>query len=95
MAAPSWPSKHSTPQVYIAASAMSGQGRTRIGAPFRVLVRPAAPSQRSPMTGWSITPNTGRPRWTSAIKVPNIGLPVMNDLVPSIGSSSQTYSASV
>ena len=40
-------------------------------------------------------PSTGWPRWSSAISVPKIGRPVMKALVPSIGSSTQTYSASV
>src|SRR4030081_713041 len=34
------------------------------------------------------------PRCSSAISVPQIGKPAMKDLVPSIGSSTQTYSAS-
>ena len=39
-------------------------------------------------------PNTGVPLCSSAISVPQIGKPAMKDLVPSIGSSTQTYSAS-
>ena len=39
-------------------------------------------------------PNTGVPWCSSAISVPQIGKPAMKDLVPSIGSSTQTYSAS-
>ena len=46
------------------------------------------------MKGWCIIPNTGVPRCSSAISVPQIGKPAMKDLVPSIGSSTQTYSAS-
>ena len=40
-------------------------------------------------------PNTGSPTRVSAISVPQAGMPEMKDLVPSIGSSTQTYSASV
>src|SRR5712672_2807076 len=39
-------------------------------------------------------PNTGVPWCNSAISVPQIGKPAIKDLVPSIGSSTQTYSAS-
>src|SRR5258707_443820 len=39
-------------------------------------------------------PNTGSPSRMSAISVPQAGMPEMNDLVPSIGSSAHTYSAS-
>ena len=39
-------------------------------------------------------PNTGIFLCISAINVPQVGKPEMNDLVPSIGSSTQTYSAS-
>ena len=46
------------------------------------------------MKGWCIIPNTGVPLCNSAISVPQIGKPAMKDLVPSIGSSTQTYSAS-
>ena len=46
------------------------------------------------MKGWCIMPNTGVPLCNSAISVPQIGKPAMKDLVPSIGSSTQTYSAS-
>ena len=46
------------------------------------------------MKGWFITPNTGSPNRVSAISVPQAGMPAMKDLVPSIGSSTQTYSAS-
>ena len=44
------------------ASSSVAHERTRIGWPFQVLLRPAAPSQRSPRMHWSITPRTGRPR---------------------------------
>ena len=47
------------------------------------------------MKGWCIMPNTGSPKRISPISVPQAGMPEMNDLVPSIGSSTQTYSASV
>src|SRR3954471_14792753 len=40
-------------------------------------------------------PNTAAPLRVSAISEPHAGMPVMNDFVPSIGSSTQTYSASV
>ncbi len=40
-------------------------------------------------------PNTGSPKRIRPISVPQAGMPEMNDLVPSIGSSTQTYSASV
>ena len=40
-------------------------------------------------------PNTGSPKRISPISVPQAGMPAMKDLVPSIGSSIQTYSASV
>ncbi len=46
------------------------------------------------MNGWLIMPNTGSPNRVSAISVPQAGIPAMNDFVPSIGSSTQTYSAS-
>src|SRR6266436_5328521 len=46
------------------------------------------------MKGWCIIPNTGVPLCNSAIKVPHNGKPEMKDFVPSIGSSTQTYSAS-
>ena len=46
------------------------------------------------MKGWFIMPNTGSPKRVSAISVPQAGMPEMKDLVPSIGSSTQTYSAS-
>src|SRR5471032_2450455 len=39
-------------------------------------------------------PNTGVPLCNSAISVPQIGKPAIKYLVPSIGSSTQTYSAS-
>ena len=39
-------------------------------------------------------PKTGSPKRVSAISVPQAGMPEMKDLVPSIGSSTQTYSAS-
>ena len=47
------------------------------------------------MKGWCIMPNTGSPKRISPISVPQAGMPEMKDLVPSIGSSTQTYSASV
>ena len=47
------------------------------------------------MNGWCIMPNTGTPLRVSPISEPQTGMPEMNDLVPSIGSSTQTYSASV
>ena len=53
-----------------------------------------SPLKRSPMKGWFIMPNTGSPNRVSAISVPQAGIPAMKDLVPSIGSSTQTYSAS-
>ncbi len=40
-------------------------------------------------------PNTGSPNRISPISVPQASMPAMNDLVPSIGSSTQTYSASL
>ena len=40
-------------------------------------------------------PNTGSPKRINPISVPQATMPVMKDLVPSIGSSTQTYSASV
>ena len=43
---------------------------------------------------WSITPRMGRSARVSAINVPNSGRPITNDLVPSIGSSRHTNSAS-
>ena len=46
------------------------------------------------MIGWSMMPSIGLPRCSSPISVPNTGMPVMKALVPSIGSSTQTYSAS-
>ena len=67
---------------------------TPIGWPLKVDCRPATPSQRSLRIGWSITPITGTPRWRRAISVPKIGRPVRKALVPSIGSSTHTNSAS-
>ena len=55
---------------------------------------PAAPTQRSPVTGWSITPRTGISRSSRAIRVPKVGRPVMNARVPSIGSRTQRSRAS-
>ena len=76
------------------ARSSAAQGRQRTGAPFNVVGRPAAPTQRSREIGWSMMPRIGRPLWASAISVPNSGTPLMKDLVPSIGSSTQTNSAS-
>src|SRR5215472_12679759 len=45
------------------------------------------------MKGWWTIPNTARPERVRAIKVPHAGMPEMNDLVPSIGSSIHTNSA--
>ena len=59
-----------------------------------VVGSPATPTQRSRRIDWSMMPSTGSPPRSSAISVPNSGRPVMNDLVPSIGSSTQTSSAS-
>ncbi len=56
--------------------------RNRVG-------RPATPTQRSPVTGWSMTPISGRSPSSSATSEPNIGRPVMKARVPSIGSSTQ------
>jgi len=39
-------------------------------------------------------PKTGWPDRSKAISVPQAGMPEMKDLVPSMGSSTQTYSAS-
>ena len=77
------------------ASSSRGHGRTRIGRPFQTggLRRRARPSARAGSTGRSGRA-PGGPRCASAISVPNSGRPVMNDLVPSIGSSTQTNSAS-
>ena len=76
------------------ASRRSAQGRVLTGLPFNLLSWPDAPTQRSREIGWSITPSTGLPLKASAISVPNSGTPEMKDLVPSIGSSTQVYSAS-
>src|SRR5579872_2884115 len=76
------------------AAARSAQARVRIGFPFNVGGRPAAPIQRSREIGWSMTPRIGRPCRARAISVPNSGTPLIKDLVPSIGSSTQTNSAS-
>ena len=38
-------------------------------------------------------PNTGSPPRNSPMRVPQAGIPEMKDLVPSIGSSTHTYSA--
>ncbi len=46
------------------------------------------------MKGWCIIPNTGSPKRISPISVPQAAMPEMKDLVPSIGSRTQTYSAS-
>ena len=72
----------------------AGAGADRPPVPGRAFAR-RRPTQRSRRIDWSIMPSTGAPRWSSAISVPNSGRPVMNDLVPSIGSSTQTNSASV
>src|SRR6266516_2340012 len=55
---------------------------------------PESPEKRSTIKGWCIIPNTGVPLCNSAINVPQIGKPAIKDLVPSIGSITQTYSAS-
>ena len=78
----------------IVAAASAGQGRQRIAAPLWVVARPSAPTQRSREIGWSMMPRIGRPFLASAISVPNSGTPLIKDLVPSIGSSTQTNSAS-
>ena len=56
------------------------------GFPFNVVGYPAAPTQRSPLMHWSMTPRTGQPSSSSAINVPNIGRPAMKLTVPSMGS---------
>ena len=43
-----------------------------------------------PMIDWSMMPRIGTPPCSRATSVPNSGRPVMNDLVPSIGSRTQT-----
>ena len=87
----------------------AGGGQQRVGersrrrAPAGRACRPArdsarappSPEKRSRMNGWCIMPNTGSPNRIRPISVPQAGMPEMNDLVPSIGSSTQTYSASV
>lgn len=52
-----------------------------------------SPTMRSRRTGWFIAPRTGSPFFISAISVPNSGTALIKDFVPSIGSSTQTYSA--
>ncbi len=61
---------------------------------MNVVGRPASPTQRSREIGWSIMPRIGRPALVSAISVPNSGTPLIKDFVPSIGSKTQTNSAS-
>ena len=53
-----------------------------------------SPKQRCLKIGWSITPMKYSPFFISPISVPNSGIELIKDLVPSIGSSIQTYSAS-
>ena len=43
------------------AASSAGQGRQRTAAPFSVVGRPAAPTQRSREIGWSMMPRIGRP----------------------------------
>src|SRR5258705_11142327 len=76
------------------AAASAAQGRQWIGVPLNVEAHPAPPIQRSREMGWSMMPRIGRPCWASATSVPNNGTPLMKDLVPSIGSSTQTNSES-
>jgi len=54
---------------------MSPHSLVAIGRPFSVLGAPATPTHLSRVTGWSITPRTGWPLCSRAIKVPNKGLP--------------------
>jgi hypothetical protein len=61
--------------------------RNRVG-------RPATPIQRSPVTGWSMTPRIGVSPSSRPISVPKTGRPVMKARVPSIGSSTQRNRAS-
>src|SRR5271155_417760 len=75
------------------APASAGQARQRITAPFKVVGRPATPTQRSREIGWSMMPRIGRLSRVSAINVPNSGTPLMKDFVPSIGSNVHTNSA--
>ena len=77
----------STLEGAIVEPASSRQVRVRTGTPFKVVGRPATPTQRSRWTGWSIIPSTGQPSSTSAINVPKIARPTVKLRVPSIGSS--------
>ena len=82
----------------INASSMLAHPRTcRSRLPFgpRYCAAPPSPENRSRVKGWFIRPNTGSPKRIRPISVPQASIPEMNDLVPSIGSSTQTYSASV
>ena len=78
------------------ASSSRGQARTRIGRPFqaRACRRPRRPSARAGSTGRSCRAPAGR-RAPARSACRTAGRPVMNDLVPSIGSSTQTNSASI
>src|SRR5436190_5175965 len=75
------------------APASEGQARQRTIAPFKVVGRPATPTQRSREIGWSMMPRIGRLARVSAVNVPNSGTPLMKDFVPSIGSNVHTNSA--
>ena len=50
---------------------------------------PFTPMKRSPSTGWSMMPSTGRPFSSSAISEPHSWRPLMKARVPSTGSSTQ------
>ena len=67
--------------------------RVRTVLPLNVLRLPT-PINRSFSMGWSKTPSTGFPFRPRPIRVPNIGRPAMNALVPSMGSNIQHKSAS-
>ena len=89
------PSNMSGVVAYMYASASPpAHFRVAIGSPFRVVRSPATPTQRSFNTGWSRTPRTGTPSRSNAASVPHSGLPVMKDLVPSMGSNTHVHSLS-
>ena len=61
------------------------------GAPPSVVWAPRSPVQSRPKIGMSAAPMMGEPSSRSAISVPKSGLPVIKDLVPSIGSITHWY----
>ena len=66
---------------------------TRIARSLSQAPPPSSAQASSPYTGALETPSTRRPARSSAICVEKNGVSRTNDLVPSIGSTSQMFSA--